>query len=551
MALYLLIFSIIVVTCVFLNKFSGKVGLPVLLFFLTLGLLCGFSFERFAFDRIWLIGDISTIALIFIMFYGGVGTRWKSAKPIIPEAGLLATVGVALTAVFLGLFCHTVLKWNWLESFLLGSVISSTDAATVFSILRTRRLGLKNNSAPLIEVESGSNDPMSYMLTILMLSLFSDGDISAGSIVWDVFSQILFGAAGGLVIATGAVFLLRRINFHNNGFDLLVFISIALLSYALPDLAGGNGFLSAYIVGIVLGNAALPGRKPLVSFFDAITSLMQIVIFFLLGMLAVPSNLLHSLLPALAVFVFLTLVARPLAVCSVLAPFRKYPFKQLELISFVGLRGAASIVFAISILTSGVELQNDIFSIVFCVVLVSIAVQGTLVPAVARKTGMTDSGEDVMTTFSDFTENAEISFGTIRITESSTWNNRHVKDLGLPQDCLIALIIRGDERIVPNGHTMLESGDEIVICTRMYQDESADSLILHPLPPNSKWAGHRVNEYLRSDKSLLVMIQRGDEKIIPRGHTVLMDGDILVLLNRKKIKIDFLQAPPSSSGELG
>lgn len=532
MALYLLIFSVIIITCVFFNKFSGKVGIPVLLLFLILGLLCGSQYDEFASDRGWIVGDISTIALIFIMFYGGFGTRWKSARPIAVEAGLLATAGVALTAAFVGLFCHFVLKWAWLESFLMGAVISSTDAATVFSILRTRKLGLKNNSAPLLEVESGSNDPMSYMLTAVMLSLFSGG-ITAGGIVWRIFSQIVFGAAGGLVISTGAVFLLKRIGFRNNGFDLLLFLSIALISYALPDMVGGNGYLSAYIVGIVLGNTEFPERKPLVSFFNAITSLMQIVIFFLLGMLAIPFNLLQSLLPALIIFVFLTLVARPLAVCGVLAPFRKYPFRQLGMISFVGLRGAASIVFAITILTSGVELQNDIFSIVFCIVLVSIALQGSLIPFVAKITGMTDANEDVMTTFSDFSESAEMSFGAIRIGDLSSWNNREIKDLDLPQDCLIALVVRGDEHIVPKGDTRLLTGDEIVLCTRSYQDESADALVQHSLSAISKWDGRKVSEYPMGARNLLVMIRRGEERIIPNGNTVLRSGDVLVLLKRK------------------
>ena len=531
MALYLLIFSVIVVTCIFFNKFSGKVGIPVLLFFLMLGVLCGSRYDEFAAQSGWIVGDISTIALIFIMFYGGFGTRWKSARPVAVEAGLLASLGVALTAAFVGLFCHFALGWATLESFLMGAVISSTDAATVFSILRSRKLGLKNNNAPLLEVESGSNDPMSYMLTSVMLSLFSGG-ITPGGIVWRIFAQIAFGVAGGLIISGAAVFVLRRISFQSNGFDMLLFIAIALVSYALPDLIGGNGYLSAYIVGIVLGNTDFPERKPLVSFFDAITSLMQIVIFFLLGMLAIPSNLLHSLLPALIIFVFLTLVARPLAVGGILAPFRKYPVKQLGLLSFVGLRGAASIVFAINILTSGVELQNDIFSIVFCIVLVSIALQGSLIPAVAKATGMTDTGEDVMTTFSDFSETAEMSFGAIRITETSRWNNRLVKDLDLPEDCLIVLLVRGNLRIVPKGDTLLEAGDEIVLCTRSFQDQSTDSLFRHTLSDDSRWAGRRVGEYPQKDGSLLVMIQRGEEKIIPHGNTILKAGDVLILLKR-------------------
>ena len=531
MALYLLLFSAIVVICIFFNKFSGKFGIPVLLLFLMLGLLCGSQYDGFASNWGWVVGDISTLALVFIMFYGGFGTRWKSAKPIALEAGMLSTLGVALTAAFVGLFCHFALGWSWLESFLMGAVISSTDAATVFSILRSRKLGLKNRTAPLLEMESGSNDPMSYMLTTVMLSLFSGG-VTAGGVVWQIFSQISFGVAGGLLLAIGAVFLLKRISFQNNGFDMLLFIAIALVSYALPDLIGGNGYLSAYIVGIVLGNTEFPERKPLVSFFDAITSLMQIVIFFLLGMLAIPLNLLHSLLPALIIFVFLTLVARPLAVCGVLAPFNKYPFRQLGLVSFVGLRGAASIVFAINILTSAVALEHDIFSIVFCIVLVSIAFQGSLVPAFARLTGMTDKNEDVMTTFSDFSENEEMCFGAIRITETSRWNRRKIKDLDLTQDCLIALVVRGNTRIIPKGDTLLQAGDEIVLCTRSFQDQSTDILTRHCLSEDSKWAGCRVGDYPKQEGSLLILIQRGDERIIPNGNTILNAGDVLVLLKR-------------------
>ena len=531
MALYLLIFSIIIVTCVFLNRFSSKVGIPVLLFFLMLGLLCGSKDNQFAINQGWLVEDISTIALIFIMFYGGFGTRWKSAKPVVLEAGLLATVGVALTALFVGFFCHWVMKWNWLESFLMGAVIGSTDAASVFSILRTRKLGLKNNTAPLLEVESGSNDPMSYMLTSIFLSLMS-GSISSGKVVWEIFSQIVFGALGGLVIAFAAVFMLKKIRLKNDGFDLLLFIAIALVAYSLPNLIGGNGYLSAYIVGIFLGNTDLPGRKPMVSLFDSITSLMQIIIFFLLGMLAVPTLLVHSMLPALLIFAFLTIVARPLAVCGVLVPFKKYSLNQLGLISFCGLRGAASIVFSIMILTSDVILDHDIFSIVFCIVLLSIALHGSLIPSVARKINMIDAGTDVMTTFSDFRDSAKMSFGCIKITKSGTWKDRMVKDLDLTQGCLLVLVLRGDSRIIPEGNTILREGDRVVLCSPSFEDEKMDYLTEHPLSENSKWDGKRVMDYPKSEDKLLVMIQRGEKKIVPNGNTILHSGDVLVLLNR-------------------
>lgn len=532
MSLFLLVFAVIIVICVFLNKLSSKLGIPVLLFFLMLGLLFGMKDPEFADNTSWLVGDISTIALIFIMFYGGFGTRWKSARPVILEAGLLATVGVALTAVFVGLFCHLVLKWGMVESLLMGAVISSTDAASVFSILRTRKLGLKNNTAPLIEVESGSNDPMSYMLTSIMLSLLT-GSISTSSIVWDIVSQLAFGIGGGLAIAYGAKFLLKKVNVKNNGFDLLIFISIAIISYTVPDMIGGNGFLSAYIVGIFLGNTDYPGRKSMVSFFDALTSLMQIVIFFLLGMLAVPQQLLYAMVPALIIFAFLTIVARPLSVYGVLAPFKKYPLNQIGLVSFVGLRGAASIVFAIMILNSNAGLTHDIFSIVFCIVLISIALQGSLVPFAAKVTGMIDSSSDVMTTFSDFEKNSAMSFGSIAISEVSRWKGKTISELSLPQDCLIVLVLRGKERIVPNGDTELSTGDEVILCTKAYKDKKTDNLQYNTV--SAKWSGCKVRDYPNDANCLLVLIQRGDENIIPNGNTELKEDDVLVILHRDSL----------------
>ncbi len=531
----LLVFAVIIVICVFLNKVSSRLGIPVLLFFLMLGLAYGCNDSDFAVKNAWLVGDVSTIALIFIMFYGGFGTRWKAARPVVAEAGLLATAGVFLTAAFVGLFCHFVLKWAWVESFLMGAVISSTDAASVFSILRTRKLGLKNNTAPLIEVESGSNDPMSYMLTSVTLSLVG-GSISVGGVVWNIISQIVFGVMWGLGIAFVAVNVIKKIKLKNNGFDILLFISIALLSYALPTLIGGNGFLSAYIVGIYLGNVEYEGKKSLVGFFDAITSFMQIVIFFLLGMLANPASLLEALVPAVAIFLFLTVAARPLSVLGVLAPFRKYPARQQALISFVGLRGAASIVFAIMILSSRASLDHDIFSIVFCIVLLSIALQGSLVPAVAKACKMTDSSEDVMTTFSDFQELSEISFGSIRVTEKSGWNGKRIRELGLPQECLVVLVLRADKQIIPVGNTCLEVGDEVVLLTRAYQDKGEHSLMYYSLIEGDRLIGKSVKEYSAAEDCLLVLIQRGKERLIPDGKTILEEGDILVTLRRSKLR---------------
>lgn len=527
--LYIIIIAAIIATCIYLNKLSSRFGIPVLLLFILLGLFSGWNDASVA-EQAGTIESICTASLIFIMFYGGFGTKWSTARPIVKEAGILATLGVLATAGTTGLFCHFALKWGWVESFLMGSVISSTDAASVFSILRTRSMGLKNNTAPMLEVESGSNDPCSYMLTALMISILK-GSASAGSVILMVFSQLFFGIVFGLLIAMGSIFLLKRIKF-DQGFNSLAIVAIALLSYAIPSLCGGNGYLSAYIVGIVVGNTEFPNRKPLIHFFDGITTLMQILIFFLLGLMVIPSNLAGSLLPAVLIFLFLLFVGRPVAVFSILAPFKKYGWKQMGLVSFVGLRGAASIVFAIMTLTQGALPEHDIFSVVFCIVLISMSLQGSLIPFVAKKFDMIDKDEDVMKTFSDYSEDEDVAFGMINILSDSSWAGKKIMDLNLPKDFLITLIIRGETHIIPSGPLEIEAGDKVIICSRAFTSDATVNLVEHPLSPRSQWAGRTVKEYPYKNGSMLVMIKRGGEQIIPNGDTVLQHGDVLVILKQ-------------------
>ncbi len=530
MVKYLIVIAVIIFICVFLNKVSSRVGVPVLLLFIFLGMLFG-RYEQFNAGTTGNVEILCSIALIFIMFYGGFGTSWKSARPVAVEAGMLATVGVFLTAAILGLFCHFALRWGWAESFLMGSVISSTDAATVFSILRSHKMGLKNNTAPMLEIESGSNDPCSYMLTVVMLAVLS-GTASGGMVVGMIFKQLIFGAACGLLISQGALFLLKR-NRLPDGFNSLFILAIAILGYAIPCVIGGNGYLSTYIVGIVLGNNEFHGRKALIGFFDGVTSLMQIALFFILGLVAAKMPLLESVIPAVAVFLFLTLVARPLAVTSILSPFHKYPAKQVGLVSFVGLRGVASIVFAIMTINQGAALDHDIFSVVFIIVLISISLQGSLIPWAAKAFGMTDMNEDIMRTFSDFSETTEVSFGRIDVREDCPWNGKSIKDLGMPKEMLITMVIRGKQHIVPNGHTVLNAGDRVIFCSKTYQNETEASLKEHQISKNSAWIGKRIKDHPDHVKSLVVMIKRGEEGIIPDGDTILCENDVLVLLDHE------------------
>ncbi|MGM9766939.1 MAG: potassium/proton antiporter [Candidatus Cryptobacteroides sp.] len=526
---FLILISTVILICVWLNNLSSKIGIPTLLAFILLGILfANNGFIPIVFEDREQAKDICTVALIFIMFYGGFGTRWESARPIAREAMLLASLGVVLTAGLTGLFCRFALGWSWIESMLMGSVISSTDAASVFSILRSKRLGLKNNTAPLLEMESGSNDPCSYMLTVIFLSVanIQGQGISGWEILWMTTAQIAFGALGGFGIAKLACMALDKFRFKGSGFDSLFILAVAMASYAIPDVIGGNGYLSAYIVGIILGNREFSNKKSLVGFFDGVTGLMQVIIFFILGLLVRPAMLHKAILPALAIFVFLLIAARPLAVGTILAPMRKYSFRQQTLISFAGLRGAASIVFAIMATSGTFTPQNDIFGIVFCIVLLSISLQGSLIPVAARKLGMTDAGEDVMKTFNDFADDSQMQFTVVEIGPKSSWKGKTVRELGLPKGLLLALVLRNDMRIAPKGLTVLLEGDRVIIVSRRFQDSSV-SFHEKTLLPGNELIGKHLHECRKA--GVILLIRRGDKDIIPSGETLLKEDDRLVI----------------------
>ena len=526
--LFLILIAVVILTCIWLNTLSSRIGVPALLAFMLLGMLfANNGLWPVRFDNYDFAKETCTVALIFIMFYGGFGTRWESVKPVVRESILLASVGVLATAALVGLFCHYVLHWALLESLLFGAVMGSTDAASVFSILRSKRLGLRNNTAPMLEMESGSNDPAAYMLTVILLSVMN-GSASGGGIVWNVFAQIVFGGLGGLVIAWLAVFGFRHIPYFASGFDSLYIFAVAIAAYAFPTMIGGNGYLSAYIVGIVLGNEEFNNKKSLVSFFDGFTGLMQVLIFFLLGLLAHPAHMHKAVLPAVAIFLFMLLVARPAAVFGILTPFRKYGVRQQALISFVGLRGAASIVFAIMAMVSPAFLEHDIFNVVFVVVLLSIGLQGTMIPWVARKLDMIDPNADIMKTFNDYSGGTDMLFGRVPVTKDSAWAGRQIRTLGLPRNLLIALVMRNGERILPRGSTVLQPGDEVITMTRGFEDTDT-FLIEKKVKVDSRRVGSRIADY--PGKGLVVMVRRGEENIIPNGDTVLQAGDKLVILN--------------------
>lgn len=531
MTIKLLIAAIVIFACVLLSKISGKLGIPMLLSFILLGMLFGSDgIFRIPFDNYAFAEQICSAALIFIMFYGGFGTNWNQAKSVAVKSILLSTLGVIITASLTGVFCHYVLNMEWTCSLLIGSLIGSTDAASVFYILRSKKLNLKYNTASLLEVESGSNDPCAYMLTVTLISI-ANGRAGGAQIGILIVEQIVFGLLFGFVIAAISVYVLRRIRFTTEGFDVIFVVGIALASYALPQLVNGNGFLSVYIVGIVIGNIDINNKKSLVHFFDGITGLMQMLLFFLLGLLSFPSMLPHVILPAVLISLFLTLIARPVAVAIVLAPFRS-KLNQILLVSWAGLRGAASIVFTTMVVVM-TDIDYDIFHIVFLIVLFSITIQGTLLPYFAEKLNMIDNNADVMKTFNDYSEEVPVRFIQLNIPSEHEWCEKKIKDIILPPESLIVLVKRGSESIIPNGETILQEEDTLILCATSPEIIDDTSLTEICLDDDSRYTGKLISEIPRRDNSLIIMIQRGDQVIIPNGGVRLEAGDVIVI-NRVK-----------------
>jgi len=412
------------------------------------------------FDNYELTRELCSFGLVFIMFYGGFGTNWKEAKPVARESILMSTFGVIITSGLTGLFCYFVLKTSLLEGLLIGSIVGSTDAASVFSILRSQKLNLKGEIASILEVESGSNDPIAYMLTLIVLTLMNNGGIS--SIVPTVIGQIIFGILIGLILSKLTVYIMRNANFEVDGFYTIFITAIAILSYALSEWVGGNGYLSVYIAGIIIGNSKIPHKRSLVHFFDGVSWIMQIMLFFVLGLLAFPSELPSVIGSSILISIFMIIIARPIATFSVLSWF-KIPFKQQLFVSWVGLRGAASIVFAIYAITSGIPLENDIFHIIFFIALLSVAIQGTLIPKVARKLDLVDDTKTVLKTFTDYQEDRSTTLIEYNVDSNSSWKEKTIMEADIPEEILIVMIKRDSEIIVPKGSTLINQGDILVL----------------------------------------------------------------------------------------
>lgn len=550
----LLISALVAFACVIMSHASDKFGVPALLIFLGIGIvfgvdgLFGLAFSDFVFTE-----HLCTVGLIFIMFYGGFGTSWKHARPIAFQATLLSSLGTILTALIVAGACYLLLGLSFIESFLLGAVISSTDAASVFSILRQKRLNLKGGLASLLEVESGSNDPFAYLLTIVGITLMS-GEASVGGSILIIIQQIGIGLAAGFGIASLTVFVLKRISFGNDGLDTIFIFAVSLFSYGLPAFLGGNGFLSVYLAGIIIGNSHIAHKIELVHFFDGLTKLSQIAIFFIFGLLAYPSRLSLSLWPALIAALVLTFVARPLAGFITLKPFGR-SLKEVAFVSVAGLRGAASLVFAViatsQLTKEGAPLSFDLFHTIFWVVIFSIALQGSFIAFAAKKLDLVDDSESVMKTFNDYQDEGDFSLIEFEVKRGGNWEGRMLKDLELPRDSLAVLVKRGKESFLPQGTTLLQGGDIIVLNTPGYQSAVSDlELTEYSLVGKHPWINRTLAEISLAPHALVVLIKRGDGSVIPNGKQRLQRNDILVVSgNLPKHPADALRTSAPSQRE--
>ena len=528
----LLLTGCVILLCTLMGRFLDRLAVPSLLIFIALGMLFGEDgLLRIPFDNYDAANVICSVSLIFIMFYGGFGTNLSAARPVVVQSVVLSTLGVAGTAGAVAVFVHFALSLPWVESFLIGSVISSTDAASVFNILRSKKLALKYHTDSLLEVESGSNDPISYMLTTVAVGIMGGEQVFIPLLL---LQQIAIGAVAGLLLGKLAIWSLRRGVFPSEQSQTIFVFAVVILSYALPSILGGNGYLSSYLCGIYMGSTKLPQKRNMVHFFDVVTDVSQVLIFFLLGLLVTPVELPAVLLPALAIMVFLTFVARPAVVSVLLLPFRP-TLRQVGVVSWAGLRGVASIVFAILAVLEGVEMHYNLFNLVFCIVLLSISLQGTLLPKVAAKLSMIDHTSDVSKTFNDYQEESDIDFIKVHVNKNHPWSGKSLRELPLPSDLLVVMIARNEETIVPNGNTVLLPGDLLVIAACAFEDRENLSLQEIPITKGYKWLGHSLRQIPTHPNTLVIMIKRGNRTIIPSGGTVLQVGDTLVLAHSNSV----------------
>jgi len=447
------------------SKLSDRFAIPALLLFLVIGMLAGSDgIGGIHFDNAQLAKSIGVIALIFIIFSGGLDTNWKDTRAVAWPGVALSTLGVLLTAVITGLCAVYILKFSFLEGMLLGSIVSSTDAAAVFSILRSKRISLKQPLKPLLEFESGSNDPMAVFLTVGFLSVLTVKNMGIAALIPRFFLNMGMGAFIGYLMAKVIVFLINRLKLYYEGLYPAGMISLVLLTYVIAVFLKGNGILAVYLTGLMLGQAEFPNKRMIARFHDGLAWLMQITMFVTLGLLVFPSHLVPLIGAGLLLTLFLMLVARPISVLLCLLPF-KMNMRKKAMVAWVGLRGSVPIILATFPFMAGISQADTIFNIVFFIVIASVLIQGTSIPAISKMLKVDAPWIDKTRYPIEFekTEGIDAELTDIIVPYNSGAVGKMIRDLNVPEKCLIMLISRNDKFVIPAGPTVIEGGDVLLV----------------------------------------------------------------------------------------
>lgn len=479
------------------SKFAARLGMPVLVLFLGVGMLAGSEgVGGIAFEDYGLANAIGSLALALILFDGGLRTSLDSVRAGWRPALSLATVGVLLTSVLTGLAAAWVFGVPLLHGMLLGGIVGSTDAAAVFSVLRASRLKLPDRLAATLEIESGSNDPMAIFLTLGLVQVITGGADSAGALGLLFVLQFGVGAVVGLAVGKGAAWVVNRINLDAAGLYPVLVSACALLAFGLSAVLGGSGFLAVYLAGIVLGNSDLVFKRGIALFHDAGAWLGQIVLFVMLGLLSFPSRLLAVAGEGLLIALVLILVARPFAVVVSALPFRFRP-AELAFLSWVGLKGAVPITLATFPLMAGVEGSALLFDVVFFVVLVSAVTQGWSLPSVARRLGLVlpSDPEPPLSVEINALRHVDGEIVEYTVAPSARVAGQALRDLEMPDGAVVTLVVRGTEVLMPRGATRLRPGDHVFVTLRRRLKPLMDRLFdpyaeTPPLRPGLRLAFH-------------------------------------------------------------
>ena len=472
----LLVGSILLLISIIAGKTTSRLGVPTLIFFLIVGILAGSEgIGGIHFDNTSIAQLIGITALNFILFSGGLDTNWQSIKPILWRGVALSTIGVFLTALSVGLFVHYVFGFTIWEGLLLGSIVSATDAAAVFSILRNRGVALKGFLRPILELESGSNDPMAYFLTITLTDIVATGNADIAAFIPDFLKEFILGGAIGFVMGKASVWLINNIKLETEGLYPVLTLGLAMFTYSVTHAIGGNGFLAIYLCAIIIGNSNIVHKRSLIKFYDGQAWLMQIILFLTLGLLAFPSRIVPLIGTGLLISAFLIFVARPIAVFIALY-FFKINIRSKLFISWVGLRGSVPIVFATYPLIAGIPKAELIFNLVFFISITSVLLQGTTLSYVAKLLHVTVPAKVKRRIGLDFetTDHIKSEMQEVFVAENSKAIGKRILDLMIPSTVNIVAIKRSDVYIVPNGSTMLQPEDILYV---LAEDERSVELL--------------------------------------------------------------------------